>query len=212
MSGETEKAVSGWTTDTLHSHVQRLLVEMDHRYEDRFKAQELALANALTAHEKTITAVNQLIDTAIQRVKDQAGERAVAQDKAVDAALEAAKEAVVKAETANEKRFDAVNEFRQTLADQTSTFLPRPEYNALHTQLEQRVDTNTKQLDELRGRGSGVSEVQKSQDRNRALIFAIIGVIISLAVIAASNVSRLNSASNHQIVCTTTAPGNTVCK
>lgn len=50
-----------------------------------------------------------------------------AQEKAVAAALAAAKEAVVKAEGATEKRFDSVNEFRNTLKDQQQTLLPRNE-------------------------------------------------------------------------------------
>lgn len=49
------------------------------------------------------------------------------QEKAVAAALAAAKEAVIKAEGASEKRFDSVNEFRNTLKDQQQTLLPRGE-------------------------------------------------------------------------------------
>ncbi len=57
----------------------------------------------------------------------QYGQRFDAQEKAVAAALAAAKEAVVKAETAAEKRFDSVNEFRNTLKDQAGTFITRGE-------------------------------------------------------------------------------------
>jgi hypothetical protein len=49
------------------------------------------------------------------------------QEKAVEAALAAAEKAVSKAEDAAEKRFESVNEFRQTLSDQTATFLTRKE-------------------------------------------------------------------------------------
>ncbi len=57
----------------------------------------------------------------------QYSQRFDAQEKAVAAALAAAKEAVTKAEAAAEKRFDSVNEFRNTLKDQTATFLTRGE-------------------------------------------------------------------------------------
>ncbi len=70
------------------------------------------------------------------------------QDKAVQAALLAAKEAVLKAETASEKRFESVNEFRKTLSDQTASFLPRPEYDANHKALEDKIDTKTKATDD----------------------------------------------------------------
>lgn len=49
------------------------------------------------------------------------------QEKAVSAALQAQKEAVTKAETAAEKRFESVNEFRQQLSDQAASFMPRRE-------------------------------------------------------------------------------------
>jgi hypothetical protein len=49
---------------------------------------------------------------------------------AVSDALEAAKEAVNKAESATEKRFASVNEFRSTLSDQAAQLMPRAEAQA----------------------------------------------------------------------------------
>jgi hypothetical protein len=49
MSGETEKEVSGWTTDTLHSHLITVIREHDKRYEQRFQDQEKATINALAS-------------------------------------------------------------------------------------------------------------------------------------------------------------------
>lgn len=83
----------------------------------------------------------------------------VSQEKAVAAALAAAKEAVAKAETASEKRFDAVNEFRQTLSDQTATFLPRPEYDAQHKALEEKVNTLAIRLNRTDDKSSGRGDV-----------------------------------------------------
>lgn len=80
----------------------------------------------------------------------------VSQEKAVAAALAAAEKAVLKAETAADKRFDAVNEFRATLTDQTNTFLPRPEYNAQHKALEEKVDVLTERVNSMTGRSSGL--------------------------------------------------------
>ena len=80
MSGETEKEVSGWTVDTLHSHVVRLLQESDKRYEQRFQAQEKSVKDALasadravnkaeTASEKRLDSVNEFRKT----LSDQTG-------------------------------------------------------------------------------------------------------------------------------------------
>ncbi len=58
-------------------------------------------------------------------------EAVAAQDRANTIALQAAEKAVLKAETASEKRFEGVNEFRQTLSDQAANFVTRKEVEAL---------------------------------------------------------------------------------
>jgi hypothetical protein len=116
MPGETEGSI-GWTVDTLRVYFireleaqaavvaamknanDRLLAEMDLRYQQRYDSSDKALSAALLAAEK-----------------------------AVQTALLAAKEAVLKAEVAAERRFEAVNEFRGQLADQASSFMPRNEH------------------------------------------------------------------------------------
>src|ERR1035437_6161810 len=59
---------------------------------------------------------------------------------AVLAALASTKEAINKAEQANEKRFDAVNEFRSTLSDQQAKLLNRTEYESNHKALIEKID------------------------------------------------------------------------
>jgi hypothetical protein len=58
-------------------------------------------------------------------------------------ALNSSDKAVLKAETATEKRFEGVNEFRQQLADQAGTFIPRKE-------AEQRMETLLERMETLR--------------------------------------------------------------
>ena len=55
-------------------------------------------------------------------------------------AMTASALAVAKAETATEKRFDAVNEFRAQLADQASSFMPREVAEAQIADLKSRLD------------------------------------------------------------------------
>ncbi len=91
-------------------HIEKILDERDRRYAQRFEAQQQALNAALqAAKEGTANA------------------------------LAAAKEAVNKAEEASNKRFDSVNEFRQTLTDQSTTFMSKPEANARLKSLEDDV-------------------------------------------------------------------------
>ena len=42
MSGETEKSISGWTTDTLKEYLEAVIDGNDRRYQQRFDAQEAA--------------------------------------------------------------------------------------------------------------------------------------------------------------------------
>lgn len=92
-----------------------------------------------------------------------------AQEKAVAAALAAAKEAVSKAETASEKRFESVNEFRKTLSDQTASFLPRPEYDANHKALEDKIQSLTDRINITAGQSQG-------SDITMGKIVTVIGV------------------------------------
>lgn len=68
-------------------------------------------------------------------------------DKQIALALSAAEKAVTKAEAATEKRFDSVNEFRQTLTDQNKTFASA-----------ERVDGIMQRLDKIEGRAGGMSD------------------------------------------------------
>lgn len=103
----------------------------------------------------------------------------VSQEKAVSAALAAAKEAVSKAETASEKRFDAVNEFRKTLSDQTNTFLPRPEYDANHTALEDKIQALTDRMNVSTGKSSGTSATVAYIVTAISLVFGAVGIILA---------------------------------
>ena len=58
-------------------------------------------------------------------------QRFVAQERAVEFALSAARTATEKADLASEKRFEGLNEFRQTLVAQQATLITRTEVGAL---------------------------------------------------------------------------------
>jgi hypothetical protein len=71
-----------------------------------------------------------------------------AAEAAVQTALESAEKAVVKAELAADKRFEAVNEFRQTLSDQTATFIPRIEAERIIDSLNSKLDAEMQRTGE----------------------------------------------------------------
>lgn len=92
---------------------------------------------------------------------------------ATKAALAASDRAVAKAEGAAEKRFDSVNEFRETLADQQRNLMPRSEVEILIKNLGDRVD-RLSQADLVRsGQGVGMKE-------GWGLAAGAVGIIIAI--------------------------------
>lgn len=80
-----------------------------------------------------------------------------AQQKAVEAALASADRAVIKAEAASDKRFDSVNEFRQTLSDETKSFITRVEYDNAHKGLEDKVQELSARVSTAESRSVGLT-------------------------------------------------------
>lgn len=108
--------------ELLDRQQKQLMDERDRQYAQRFGAQQEALVATLTAAEKSVAA-----------------------------ALASAKEAVTKAENAANDRFESVNEFRQTLSDQTRSFVSKDAFDAL----EKQVNNNTSRLDQNSGADRG---------------------------------------------------------
>lgn len=84
-----------------------------------------------------------------------------AQEKAVQSALASADRAVAKAESASDKRFDGVNEFRSSLNDQTRTLMPRSEYEQAMKAMNEKIDILTARVntrdDRMQGMGATVA-------------------------------------------------------
>lgn len=93
---------------------------------------------------------------------------------------------MLKAETATEKRFESVNEFRQQLGDQSNTFLPRPEYNAQHKALEDRVTDLTDRMNKNDGARKG-SEVTMGKI---SAVIAAVGTILGILVLLANGIFK----------------------
>lgn len=134
------------------------LNERDLRAQQRFDASQQALLAAMAAAEKSNQAAME------------------ASDRAIGAALLAAKEAVLKAEMANEKRFASVNEFRQTLSDQTLSFIPRAEADVKIGALAEKIDIALSRADKNEGRGGGIGATW-------AILVSVIGIVGTIAAI-----------------------------
>lgn len=138
------------------SQLRDIIDERDERYSQRFQAQQEALNAALEA-------ATQRSDTQLLANKEQ-----------VANALSAAKEAVAKAEVAVEKRFESVNEFRQSLDDLSRLQMPRAEAEALFRTLDEKVAGIIRAQDTTRDQGTG-------RDDTWALVAAGLALFIALA-------------------------------
>jgi hypothetical protein len=176
---------------------------------DAFQAQldrrlehlQLQVDQRFESYRETLVALKEMLD-----------ERYATQTKALDAAFKAAEQAVavalanaekatVKAEMASDKRFEAVNEFRAVLGDQTKTFISRTEYETSKDALGDRIaaaDTRvnalelrlTSRLDLDQGANAGGAQAVSEKRLDTGLLFQILAVVISLVAVVAVIVLR----------------------
>ena len=130
MTPATTRAAERWTVSSLKDYMEALILANDERYSQRFLDSQTAVQAALSAART-----------------------------AVDAALSAAKEAVAKAETANEKRFNSVDELRAALAELARLVMPRLEQEAINRAHAEKHAAYDKKFDQLAGQRSGVKDV-----------------------------------------------------
>ena len=153
---------SGWSLETAidhllavvnerHARVVTLIEGNDKRYEERFSASQKALELGLAGQKSEISA-----------------------------ALAAADRAVLKAETATEKRFESVNEFRGTLDQQQRTLIPRSEVDVLMRGLEEKIFTLGKSLDETKGAIAAMQSERAGVRGGYGYAVGIVGFVLTV--------------------------------
>ena len=110
-------------------------------------------------------------------------QRALSQDAAVEVALANSERAINKAEVSTEKRFDAVNEFRGTLADQATKLMPRAEYDVQHRALAEKVEINEGRITTMQREISGILAHGGGLRDAWGYLVAVIGLIIAALAI-----------------------------
>ncbi len=182
-------AVPVWNVETLREYVLSLFRGMDSRLTERHESEDKAVNVAFTAQTTAMQA-------AFTAQKEAVTIAFLSQKEAVTAALAAADRAVIKAELASEKRFESVNEFRSTLADQQRTLMPRAEAEAIVKGLDSKLDSMSKVLTEK------IEGLARAQVSNAALregakdgwqyAVAVIGLLFTVLGIFTFVMSRLH--------------------
>jgi hypothetical protein len=106
-------------------------------------------------------------------------------------ALAAADKAVTKAEIATEKRFEGVNEFRSTLADQAANLMPRAEAMSKFDNVYKDIDSLEKDVQKMREQGSTVTGRELQRDQSRQDITAKQSWMVPMIVIGGIAVINL---------------------
>jgi hypothetical protein len=102
-------------------------------------------------------------------------------EKSLTVALAASEKAILKAETATEKRFEAVNEFRQTLSDQAAQFMTRAEAEAVNLRTTERIQELTDRTNRAEGRGVGLNAGWVYLLAGVAALGTIVSIYLALA-------------------------------
>jgi hypothetical protein len=132
-------------------------------------------------------------------------QRFTAMDEKTSLALTSSEKAVTKAETATEKRFDAVNEFRGSLKDQADTLYPRTEAETKFRSYDEKLDDMKKEISSLReykseNQGKTVA-VEKNFDVERLQkstnISTIIAAVAAVAAVCAVIISAVVMLTHH---------------
>jgi septation ring formation regulator EzrA len=90
--------------------------------------------------------------------------------------------AVTKAEIATEKRFETVNEWRESYADLVRSYIPRNEYESGHETLEDKINIIDKKIEKMSNIKQGGSLVIAYVISAISLLIAIISVFLSLGI------------------------------
>ncbi len=213
MSGETESAVSGWTTDTLKVHLEslesnlerevilardalrELMDERDTRYREYVASHEEANTTLLARLEQTFT-------TLLNERDKRYSEHFAAGERAVEAALQAAQIATDKAEYAQEQRNNVMNQFREQLRQQAGEFATKDMVDRINVTQEERLrlsgegmskrlesaitaisDMNNRFTSFAAEYGGRTQEKASVKDDSRAMIATVVAILSVLLAI-----------------------------
>lgn len=114
------------------------------------------------------------------------------------AAQASSERATTKAEVAMEKRFDGVNEFRQTLGDQAKQFITREEVQGRNTAQDKEMAGVSSRLDRMEAANLGKQDTEKSRKDSTGLWVAV-GAMMAAFLAAAIAGVGLFAALYHKV-------------
>jgi chromosome segregation ATPase len=141
---------------------------------DRLTRLESSVTSLVKSIEQLTVLRDEKYDDKLNSFKEGVSLRFAAQEKAVAAAMAASQAAIDKAESAAQRRFEGVNEFRNTLSDQQRTLIPRAEAEVRISAIEKQLDTLRDELTSVRARSLGVAA-------GWGWAVGVVGIVIAVA-------------------------------
>lgn len=198
---ETANAEREKSAEVLRNETQRALDKADGEREKAASAlrdeQQRAMAKADIERERSADVLRSQLMQQIDAGDKNLFIHIDNQKEQVAAAFAASEKAILKAETANEKRFEGINEFRGQLRDQQAEFLLREIFDRAQTEqrnsmesLAQRVAANAQNIAEITARTGGGQDTSKEErdKRGEQSRMVAVGVSIVAALIAATGI------------------------
>ncbi|MEK6884907.1 MAG: hypothetical protein AABY22_35075 [Nanoarchaeota archaeon] len=182
---------------SLKKYILAIIDERNKRYENRFDAIEKTLVDFLNENKSLSLLISTskadvvlIINDRLNNINNQIInlQNTFARKEDIINIMSSSEKAILKAETATERRFDSVNEFRQTLSDQQNNFARKEEIDVRFKSLEDKMNTALASQQNQKGWFSGVG----------SLWVFIVGLFGIIAVILALWTSNNNSFTTHQ--------------
>jgi hypothetical protein len=171
----------------LRQLIEERMSERDHRYQQRAEAQQMALEAALVGVERRSSESESNLQQGISYLDSLTESkfvtfRTLAESQAdkVALALDAADKAVTKAETANEKRYEALIASMSALSGQSKNFVTRPEFETVRVSLSEKIDDLKAFALRTEGRGAGLSAGWGYLAGAFAIMATAVGVILAV--------------------------------
>ncbi len=179
-------------------HFRQVIETMDSRMGDHLNVRDHAVEVAFTAQQRAVdtafAAQQTGLNAALLAQKEAVATALIAAEKAVSAALMSSAQAVQKAEAAAERRFDSVNEFRQTLADQQRMLIPRAEVEVIISAMADKIDRNGEAVRDIGNRIAALTAAAGAEKHGLqtgwGYAVGVIGIIIAAATVIISVVLR----------------------
>lgn len=199
-----------WNLESLDIYLLRIIDELEKAFNQRLALIEKALQQRWESQQEAFqqkwqtiekstalafTAHDTVMHTTFVSFEKHVEQKFIALEKLMEQKFASSAIAITKAESASEKRFDSVNEFRLTLTDQASTFVARNEYDRSITNLSDKImnmsallsdkfDSNkidlTKRIDDLRSYKDTATGKSEGLSAATGILMTVIGLTSGL--------------------------------